>query len=44
MGVAGRNQANLISDRWRGGAEEAIHVNLVGSGCGQEVLGNIMRV
>ena len=44
MGVAGRNQANLISDTWRGGAEEAIHVIVVGSGWGQEVPGNIMRV
>ena len=44
MGVAGQNQANLISLSWRGGAEEAIQVIVVGSGCGQEVPGNIMRV
>ena len=42
--MAGRNYANPVSASWRGGAEEAIHVILVGSGCGQEVTGNIMRV
>ena len=31
VGVAGRNHANLISSLWRGGAEEAIHVIVVGS-------------
>ena len=44
VGVAGENQANPVSASWRGGAEEAIHEILVGSGCGQEVPGNIMRV
>ena len=43
-GVAGGNYPNLISTSRRGVAEEAIHVILVGSGCGQEVVGNIMRV
>ena len=38
------NYANLISASWRGGVEEAIHVTLVRSGCGQEESGNIMRV
>ena len=42
VGVAGRNHANLISDTWRSGAEEAIHVIVVGSGCGQEEPGNII--
>ena len=36
VGVAGGNYANMISVSWRGGAEEVIHVTLVGSGCGQE--------
>ena len=41
--MAGQNHANLISDTWRGGAEEAIYVIVVGSGCGQEEPGNIVR-
>ena len=44
VGVAGRNHANLINLSWRGGAEEAIYVIVVESGCGQEEPGNIMRV
>ena len=34
----------LVVDSWRSVAEEAIRVFVVGGGCGQEVLGIIMRV
>ena len=34
----------LVVDSWRGLAEEAIRVFVVGGGCGQEERGIIMRV
>ena len=34
----------LVVDSWRGVAEEAIRVFVVGGGCGQEEPGIIMRV
>ena len=37
-GITGHcRPTNLIIPLWRGGTEEAIHVIMVGSGCGQEV-------
>ena len=39
-----RRNGFLVVDSWRGVAEAAIRVFVVGSGCGQEEPGIIMRV